>query len=197
MPQPTLRIVLALTLVINTLGVSAAEKQAEWSLEGEGSIDLLGGSEDSSAFHESSAGAWEFYQGAEGKSCGILFKSASGAQSTLFAYFLPIPSEPHALLFLSGPKVPAPDSLEQKKFTLLTKDSPAQTVTAFNGSRQGSGMVVFYMPNIDAAMKEMNDADDVEVKLTGKSIYQLSYDGGFKARDKMLECIRASKSSPQ
>ncbi|MBL8270285.1 hypothetical protein [Steroidobacter sp.] len=193
MPQHILRTVLSLALVINTVTTSAADKEAEWSLEGEGSIDLLGGSDNSTAFHESEEGAWALYQGSEGKSCGILFKSPSGGQNTLFAYFLPIPKEPHALLFLSGPTVPAPGSLEQKKFTLLTKDSPAQTVTAFNSSRQGSGMVVFYMPDIDAAMKEMNDADAVEVKLGGKSIYKLSYDGGFKARDKMLECIRASK----
>lgn len=190
MPQ---HILPTLALVLATVVASAADKETEWSLEGEGSIDLLGGSDNSTAFHESDAGAWESYQGAEGKSCGILFKSPSDGQSTLFAYFLPIPQEPHALLFLSGPKVPAPGSLEQKKFTLLTKDSPAQTVTAFNGSRQGVGMVVFYMPDIDAAMKEMSDADAVEVRLKGKSIYRLSYDGGFKARDKMLECIQASK----
>lgn len=196
MRHPPIKRRLALISLLATLCVvhvdaTAADGDAEWSLEGEGGIDLLGGSDDSATFHESDAGAWETYQGSEGKSCGILFKSDSG--DTLLGYFLPIPKEPTALLLLSGPKVPAPESLEQKKFTLISKDSPPQTVTAFNASRQGSGMVVFYLPDVAAAMKVMNDADALEVKLQGKSIFKLSYEAGFKARDKMLECMSASK----
>lgn len=171
----------------------AANSEPEWSLEGEGGIDLLGGSDDGSAFHESAAGAWETYQGGEGKSCGVLFTSRSGDQDTLLGYFLPIPKEPTALLLLSGPKVPVPEAMERKKFTLISKDSPPQAVTAFNVPRKGRGMIVFYLPDVQAAMKVMTDVDTIEVQLQGKSIFSLSYDAGFKARDKMLECMSDSK----
>ena len=110
-------------------------------------------------------------------------------------YVGPVAGKPDAFILFSGPTIPPIKKGKNKKMTLTTADGIAQTVPAFhapNPEQKDSGLVIFKLTDIEAAMDEMSDAEHVGIGLGKEQVFSIKWEGGHTARAAMRKCLSGS-----
>lgn len=136
------------------------------------------------------AGNWEFSQS---KSKGMGCVAAFTRNGTGVAVMGPTGELPGAFLVFMGRDIPAPKAIKKTKVTLTQSDG-GQTVQALNlsmNSAPGIGLIAFQVPTIEALLQNMDDVINFEVAMKGKTVLQIEWQGGKKARDKLRRCVKA------
>jgi hypothetical protein len=125
---------------------------------------------------------------ANGGSCSVTY--VSGAQFA--GYVGPTASSPDSVIVFSAPSIPAIKSATNKKMTLTTADGKVQTVPAVhapNVAQNSSGIILFRLTNIQAAMDEISDVENINVVMENKPAFAIKWAGGLAARKAMVNCL--------
>jgi 5'-deoxynucleotidase YfbR-like HD superfamily hydrolase len=118
---------------------------------------------------------------ANGGSCSVTY--VSGAQFA--GYVGPTASSPDSVIVFSAPSIPATKSATNKKMKLTTADGKVQTVPAVhapNVAQKSSGIILFRLTNIQAAMDEISDVENINVVMENKQAFAIKWAGGLAAR---------------
>ncbi len=125
---------------------------------------------------------------AGGGFCAITYYS-----SAYFAgYIGPAAGKPESFILFSGPTIPPVQKEAKKKMTLTTGDGEVQAVQAFHApdpqSKQ-SGIILFKLTDINAAMAGMNEVENLNVVMDKKQVFAIKWKGGHIARAAMQKCL--------
>jgi hypothetical protein len=122
-----------------------------------------------------------------GKGCTITFASGNSA----LGYLGPSDDWNEAFFLVTGPGVEPAKKTKSVKVTLSTDGEPDRTVTATHISidNEPNGMIIFLLPNIDAALDIMQDQEGVRVSMAGAQIFSSAWTKGHAARDQMRACL--------
>jgi hypothetical protein len=75
---------------------------------------------------------------------------------------------------------------------LTTADGVVQSVLAFhapNAQSKNSGVILFRLTDIKAAMAEMSDVENLNVVLDKKQVFAIKWNGGRSAQQAMQTCL--------
>ena len=125
---------------------------------------------------------------ATGGSCSVTY--VSGAQYA--AYVGPAGNVKESFIVFGGTSIPPIQSVTTKKMTLTTADGKAQSVQAFhapNSAQKDFGIIFFRLTDIQAAMDEISDVEDVNVLMENKKAFAIKWEGGHAARTAMQGCL--------
>jgi hypothetical protein len=76
--------------------------------------------------------------------------------------------------------------------SLTTADGSVQSVSAFhapNPQSKESGIILFRLTNIQAAIADMSDVENLNVVMDKKQVFAIKWEGGFTARASMQKCL--------
>ncbi len=128
---------------------------------------------------------------AGGGFCAITYYSSA----YYTGYVGPTVGSPDSFILFSGPTVPPVKKETKKKMTLTTGDGEVQTVQAFhapNAESKQSGIILFRLTDINAAMNGISDVEDLNVVMDKKQVFAIKWKGGHIARAAMQKCLGAS-----
>ncbi len=129
---------------------------------------------------------------AAGGSCSVTYEAGASKAG----YVAPTSGSDAAFIVFSGPAIPPTKAGKNKKMTLYTSSNGAtQAVEAFhapNTAEKGGGIIFFRLTDIEAAMAEISDAEDIDVGLDNAKVFSIAWQGGHKARAAMQECLRGA-----
>lgn len=118
--------------------------------------------------------------------CGMTFASGGKAMG----YIGPFKGWKDSYFFVTGPEVPKTAKTRKVSVTLASQGDSPQTVKAFHFPvKGGSSAILFQLTNFAAALDQMDDNEQVSVKLGGTSIFDGNWTGGFAARQKVRACL--------
>jgi hypothetical protein len=125
---------------------------------------------------------------ASGGFCAITYYS-----SAYYAgYVGPAVSNPDSFILFSGPTIPSIQKETKKRMTLTSADGESQTVLAFhapNPRSKQSGIILFRLTDIQAAMDGISDVENLNVVMDKKQVFALKWKGGHTARKAMQGCL--------
>lgn len=127
--------------------------------------------------------------------CAVTYYSAPN----FAGYVGPAAGNPDAFILFSGPTIPAIRREKKKKMSLRTGDGNVQSVLAFhapNTQSKDSGMILFRLTDIQAAISDMNDVEDLSVTIDRKQVFAINWKGGLKARASMQSCLQDELAKP-
>lgn len=128
---------------------------------------------------------------AGGGFCAITYYSSA----YYTGYVGPTVGNPESFILFSGPTVPPIKKETKKKMTLTTSDGEVQTVQAFhapNAESKQSGIILFRLTDINAAMNGISDIENLNVVMDKKQAFAIKWKGGHTARAAMQKCLGAS-----
>ena len=142
---------------------------------------------------EGSSGFWRVDDNrAAGGSCSVTYEAGPNKAG----YVAPTSGSDAAFIVFSGPAIPPTKAGRNRKMMLYTSSNgETQAVEAFhapNTAENGGGIIFFRLTDIEAAMADISDAEDIVVSLDKAEIFAIAWQGGHKARAAMQECLRAS-----
>ena len=112
---------------------------------------------------------------------------------TSFAgYVGPTIGNTDAFILFSGPTIPAIQKEKKKKMALTTADGKVQSVLAFhapNAQAKNSGIILFRLTDIQAAMSDISDVENLNVVMDMKQVFVITWKGGDAARQGMQTCL--------
>lgn len=127
-----------------------------------------------------------------GGSCSVTYEAGASKAG----YVAPTAGSNVAFIVFSGPAIPPTKAGKNKKMTLYTSSNGAtQTVEAFhapNTAEKGGGIIFFRLTDIEAAMADISDVEEITVGLGKAEVFAIAWQGGHKARAAMQECLRAA-----
>jgi hypothetical protein len=171
------------------LAQSALDKYMKMNTQGAGTSEAKN---DPSVIYKGPEGFWRLDDTrSAGGFCAVTYYAAS-----YFAgYVGPVVGNPDSFILFSGPTIPPIQTEKKKKMKLTTGDGTAQSVLAFhapNRQSKESGIILFRLTDIQAAISEMSDVEDMYVVMDKKQIFAIKWKGGFKAQKAMQNCIGSS-----
>lgn len=107
-------------------------------------------------------------------------------------YVGPAAGRADAFILFSGPTIPPIQKETRKKMTLTTADGEVQAVQAFhapNTQSKQSGIILFRLTDIQAAMDGMSDVENLNVVMDNKQAFAIKWKGGHTARKAMQSCL--------
>jgi hypothetical protein len=100
-----------------------------------------------------------------------------------------------ASLIFWGKEIPRPKNAEKIKVTLTQSKEQPQTVEVINLSISKEsypsdifGAIAFSVPTLEAALAGMEDKQSFDVKMNGKTLVKVEWNGGLAARDRLRQC---------
>jgi hypothetical protein len=120
--------------------------------------------------------------------CALTFFSAS----SFAGYVGPAAGNPDSFILFSGPTIPPIQKEKKKKMSLTTADGSVQSVTAFhvpNPHSKESGIILFRLTDIQAAISDMSDVENLNVVMESNQVFAIKWKGGLTARTSMQECL--------
>jgi hypothetical protein len=142
---------------------------------------------------ESADGYWRVDDNrAEGGSCSVTYVAGPNKAG----YVAPTSGSDVAFIVFSSPDIPPAKTGKNKKMTLYTASNRAtQAVEAFHAPKtaeKGSGIIFFRLTDIEAAMADISDVENITVGLEKAEVFAIAWQGGHKARAGMRECLSAA-----
>ncbi|WP_439470111.1 hypothetical protein [Blastomonas fulva] len=129
---------------------------------------------------------------AGGGSCSVTYEAGPNKAG----YVAPTSGSDAAFIVFSGPAIPPTKAGKNRKMTLYTSSNgQAQAVEAFhapNTAEKGGGIIFFRLTDIEAAMADISDVEDIVASLDEAEVFAIAWQGGHKARAAMQECLRAA-----
>jgi hypothetical protein len=125
---------------------------------------------------------------ASGGFCAITYY----ASAYYAGYVGPAVGTPDSFILFSGPTIPPIKKETRKKMTLTTADGEVQAVQAFhapNSQSKQSGIILFRLTDIQAAMDGMSDVENLNVVMDKKQAFAIKWKGGHTARKAMQHCL--------
>jgi hypothetical protein len=107
-------------------------------------------------------------------------------------YVGPVVGNPDSFILFSGPTIPPIQKEKKKKMSLTTADGAVQSVVAFhvpNPEAKESGMILFRLTDIQAAIADLSDVENLNVVMDKKQVFAIQWAGGHVARNAMRSCI--------
>ncbi|WP_309732802.1 hypothetical protein [Chamaesiphon sp. OTE_75_metabat_556] len=102
-----------------------------------------------------------------------------------------------ALLTFAAEAIPRPKTMKTITVTLIQNNEPPATVKAFNYTmpKLPFGVIAFAVPTIDAALAGMEDVQNFDVKIDGKSVAKTMWHSGLKMKDEFRKCLNGQPYS--
>lgn len=121
------------------------------------------------------------------KGCAITYYAGEQAVS----YIGPSDNINEAFVSVTSAAIPNIAKPNIIKVTLAADGEPDRIVPATHLSIAGldQGLILFLLPNIESALVTMQDVAGVRVVLDKKPVFNLRWEGGHAARDKMRACL--------
>lgn len=121
------------------------------------------------------------------KGCAITYYAGEQAVS----YIGPSDNINEAFVSVTSSAIPNIEKPNIIKVTLSADGEPDRIVPATHLSIDGldQGLILFLLPNIESALETMQDVAGVRVMLDKKPVFNLRWEGGHVARDKMRACL--------
>jgi hypothetical protein len=139
-----------------------------------------------------SAGHWRLDDARQtGGFCAVTYFAAP----YIVGYVGPVVGNPDSFILFSGPTIPPITKEKKKKMSLTTADGMVQSVAAFhvpNPQSQDSGIILFRLTDIQAAMSDMSDMENLNVVMDKKQVFAIKWTGGLTARAAMQKCLNNS-----
>lgn len=144
---------------------------------------------DPAVIFKSAEGYWRLDDSrSTGGFCAVTYVSAN-----YFAgYVGPVVGNPDSFILFSGPTIPPIQKEKKKKMSLTTADGSVQSVTAFhapNPQSKESGIILFRLTDIQAAIADISDVENLNVVMDKKQVFAIQWKGGFTARASMQKCL--------
>jgi hypothetical protein len=144
---------------------------------------------DPAIIFKDAAGFWRLDDSrSTGGFCAITYLA-----SPYFAgYVGPVVGNSDSFILFSGPTIPPIQKEKKKKMTLTTADGEVQSVMAFhapNGQSKDSGIILFRLTDIHAAISGMSDVENLNVVMDKKKVFAIKWSAGLKAQKAMQNCI--------
>lgn len=192
------RQILAILSLFGLLSVSAQaqstlDKYLKESTEGNGSVRNQADVAGVNKVYKDPNGFWRLDDTrAGGGFCAITYY----ASSYYAGYIGPTAGHPDSFILFSGPTIPPIQKETRKKMTLTTADGEVQTVQAShapNTQSKQSGIILFRLTDIQAAMDGMSDVENLNVVMDKKQAFMIKWKGGHTARKAMQVCLSGGK----
>lgn len=102
-----------------------------------------------------------------------------------------------ALLTFAAESIPRPKTIQTITVTLIQNNDPPATVKAFNYTMPNLpfGVIAFAVPTIDAALAGIEDVQNFDVKIDGKSVAKTMWHSGLKVKDEFRKCLNGKPYS--
>ncbi|MGM3308429.1 hypothetical protein ACSQ6I_21045 [Anabaena sp. WFMT] len=109
----------------------------------------------------------------------------------------PSGNEKFALLTFATESIPRPKTIQTITVTLIQNNDPPATVKAFNYTMPDMpfGVIAFAVPSIDAALAGIEDVQNFDVKIDGKSVAKTMWHSGLRVRDEFRKCLNGKPYS--
>ncbi|MDZ7963227.1 MAG: hypothetical protein RMY34_36145 [Aulosira sp. DedQUE10] len=106
-------------------------------------------------------------------------------------------NEKFALLTFAAESIPRPKTIQTITVTLIQNNDPPATVKAFNYTMPNLpfGVIAFAVPTIDAALAGIEDVQNFDVKIDGKSVAKTMWHSGLKVKDEFRKCLNGKPYS--
>jgi|GEM_PF-3013685 hypothetical protein len=130
---------------------------------------------------------------AGGGFCAITYYSSA----TYAGYVGPVVGNPDSFILFSSASIPAIKKETKKKMTLTTADGESQSVLAYhapNTQSKQSGIILFRLTDIQAAMDGMSDVENLNVVMDKKQVFAIKWKGGHTARKAMQGCLSTNST---
>jgi hypothetical protein len=168
---------------------STLDKYLKKSTEGSASVKNQADAAGVNKVYKDPNGFWRLDDTrATGGFCAITYYS-----SAYYAgYVGPAVGNPDSFILFSGPTIPSIQKETKKKMTLTTGDGEVQTVQAFhapNTQSKQSGIILFRLTDIQAAMDGISDVENLNVMMDKKQAFAIKWKGGHTARKAMQGCL--------
>lgn len=121
--------------------------------------------------------------------CALTYFSAPN----FAGYVGPVVGNQDSFILFSGPTIPPIEKEKKKKMALTTADGKAQSVLAFhapNNQSKNSGIILFRLTDIQAAISDMSDVENLNVVMDKKHIFAINWQGGLAAQKAMQRCLK-------
>lgn len=181
---------------VSVIGLLSAPAQAQSTLgkylkkNSQGSGTTAGSTQaDPSIISKGPEGFWRLDDTrSTGGFCAVTFF----APPYFAGYVGPAVGNPDSFILFSGPTIPPIEKEKKKKMTLTTADGTVQSVMAFhapNGQSKDSGIILFRLTDIKAAISEMSEVENLNVLMDKKQVFKIKWKGGLEAQKAMQNCV--------
>jgi hypothetical protein len=101
------------------------------------------------------------------------------------------------LLTFAAADIPRPKTMKTITVTLIQNNDPPATVKAFNYTMPNLpfGVIAFAVPTIDGALAGIEDVQNFDVKIDGKSVAKTMWHSGLKMKDEFRKCLNGKSYS--
>jgi hypothetical protein len=136
-------------------------------------------------------GEWRIFQSrkgsAPGDNCVAMWSREGGAVSIVG----PGKAYQGGMLIFWGADIPRPSDTQTVAVTLKQSKYQPQSVNALNFSIPNiqAGAIGLTVPNIEAALDTMLDAEHFVVEMDGRAVADISWTHGLEARTKLSQCV--------
>lgn len=143
------------------------------------------------AYERYTNGGWDYFQdnaGAKpGEYCAAFYWRGDG----MVRLSGPGGDYAGALITFWGPNIPTPKDVKTISVTLDQADGAPQKVKAFNYHLAGDawGAIALAVPGIEAALEGMEDTQNFKLLIGGKTVAEVEWQGGLKAKSKLQSCL--------
>jgi hypothetical protein len=137
-------------------------------------------------------GSWRVFQEGDppipGKRCNALYMNPSGIVTIGTSGGINDP----ALFIFTGSKIPRSKKMKPVKVRLNTFDGPIQTVSAVNYPLKDIkyGSIFIEIQSLQSAIDNMKDQMRISISMDGKDFFDISWQNGSQAKDKLVKCAR-------
>jgi hypothetical protein len=98
------------------------------------------------------------------------------------------------LLMFMGKDIPKPGAFTEITATLAQSGGSSATVRIFNArsipEMRDLGTLIFAVPSMKAALASMEDTESFSIAIEGKSVFNMEWKDGIKARNALRQCLR-------
>jgi hypothetical protein len=195
-----MRQILVFLLLLGLLGASAQaqstlDKYLKKSTTGSASATNQAESKEVNKVYKDAEGYWRLDDTrAGGGFCAITYYSSAAYAG----YVGPTVGSAESFILFSGASIPPIQKEAKKKMTLTSADGESQSVLAFhapNTQSKQSGIILFRLTDIQAAMDGMSDVENLNVVMDKKQAFAIKWNGGHTARKAMQGCL--SRATPK
>lgn len=135
-------------------------------------------------------GSWEFFQDAPKVKAGEYCAALYWQKDSFVRVSGPGGEYKGALLTFWGPNIPKPEKQQTIKISLYQNDEAPQNVQVFNYTLPNYeyGAIAIAVPTLDALLSNMEDKMKFEIKQDGKSIANIAWHSGLRAKEMLKQC---------
>jgi hypothetical protein len=161
---------------------------------GQGGASVPNSQADPSIVFESPDGYWRLD---DTRSTGGFCAMTYFATPSFAGYVGPVVGNPDSFVLFGSPTIPPIKKERKKKVTLTTGDGTVQSVKAFhlpNSLSKDSGVILFRLTDIQAAVSEMSDEENLNIVMDNELVFSLNWTGGRIAQEVMQTCLNKKGS---